>query len=122
MSERGDVENPAALAEELAALRERVERLKSENARLTRLLELRPGDKVPPGPAQTGLFDARPGSVHAGSPPGVKVAFFRAMFAARTDVYATRWENRRTGRSGWLPAVRGRWRKGVRHEDRDYLP
>jgi hypothetical protein len=50
------------------------------------------------------------------------VAFFGSLFAARTDVYATRWENRRTGRSGWLPAVRGGWRKGVRHEDRDYLP
>ena len=27
-----------------------------------------------------------------------------------------------TGRAGWLPAVRGGWRKGVRHEDRNYLP
>lgn len=26
------------------------------------------------------------------------------------------------GKAGWLPAVRGGWRKGVRHEDRDYLP
>jgi len=23
---------------------------------------------------------------------------------------------------GWVPAVRGRWRKGTRHEGRDYLP
>lgn len=60
--------------------------------------------------------------MHAGSPPETKVAFFAALFAARTEVYATRWENRRTGRSGWLPAVRGGWRKGVRHEERDYLP
>jgi len=44
------------------------------------------------------------------------------LFAARTDVYATRWENTRTGKAGWLPAVRGGWRKGVRHENRDYLP
>jgi hypothetical protein len=52
----------------------------------------------------------------------VKVGFFAALFAARTDVYATRWENTRTGKAGWLPAVRGGWRKGMRHEDRDYLP
>ncbi|WP_200834698.1 DEAD/DEAH box helicase [Amycolatopsis alkalitolerans] len=110
------------LGEELAALRAQVARLRVENARLVRLLDMRPGDRVPPGPTQTGMFDAKSGPVHAGSSPAAKVAFFGTLFAARTDVYATRWENRRTGRSGWLPAVRGGWRKGVRHEDRDYLP
>jgi hypothetical protein len=60
--------------------------------------------------------------VHAGSPPEVKVAFFGALFAARTDLYAVRWENARTGQKGWLPAVRGGWRKGVPHAERDYLP
>jgi len=60
--------------------------------------------------------------VHDGSPPDAKVAFFGALFAARTDVYAVRFDNPRTGKHGWLPAVRGGGRKGVRHEDRDYLP
>jgi superfamily II DNA or RNA helicase len=46
------------------------------------------------------------------------VRFFRTLFAARTDVYATRWENTRTGRSGWVPAVAGGWRKG---QNRPYL-
>ncbi|MGH3519354.1 MAG: TOTE conflict system archaeo-eukaryotic primase domain-containing protein [Haloechinothrix sp.] len=110
------------LTEEVAALRSQVARLRAENARLARLLDLRPGDRVPPGPTQTGIFDGRPGPVHARSSPSAKVAFFATLFAARTDVYATRWEYRRTGRSGWLPAVRGRWRKGVRHEERDYRP
>jgi len=98
---------PAALPDELAALRTQVARLKAENARLTRLLELSPSDKAPPGPAQTGIVEAPPGPVRAGSPPSTKVAFFGALFGARADLYATRWENRRTGRSGWLPAVRG---------------
>jgi len=44
------------------------------------------------------------------------------MFAARRDVYAVRWENARTGRSGWMPAVRGGWRKGVAASSREYLP
>ena len=44
--------------------------------------------------------------------------FFRTLFAARTDVYAIRWENTRTGRSGWSPAVEGGWRKGT---NRPYL-
>jgi hypothetical protein len=50
------------------------------------------------------------------------VAFFRALFAARTDIYATRIENSRTGWKGWLPAVRGGWQRGIPHEKRDYLP
>jgi len=50
------------------------------------------------------------------------VAFFGALFAARTDVYAVRFDNRRTGKTGWVPAVRGGWRKGIQHAERDYLP
>lgn len=101
-------------------LRAELDRVRGENARLRRLLRLGPGEDAPPGPAQTGLFDAVPGSVNNDSPAPVKVAFYRALFAARTDVYAIRWDNARTGRSGWMPAVRGRWRKGL--DRRDYLP
>jgi hypothetical protein len=96
--------------------------LRAENARLLRLLELTPKQAAPPGPAQTGFFEAHPGPVDQRSVPEVKVDSFAALFAARTDVYATRWENVRAGKAGWLPAVRGGWLKGVRHEDRDYLP
>ena len=97
-------------------------RLRAENARLLRLLKLTGREAAPPGPAQAGFFEAPPGAVHAGSPPEVKVAFYGALFAARTDVYAARWDNVRTGQKGWLPAVRGGWRKGIRHAERDYLP
>src|SRR6266581_8796903 len=106
---------PAQVVRELAELR-------AENARLLRLLELTPREAAPPGPAQAGFFEAPPGPVHAGSPAEAKVALFGALFAARTDIYAARWENARTGRAGWLPAVRGSWRKGVPHAERDYLP
>ena len=94
-------------------LRAQVARLRAENARLLRLLELTPQQARPPGPEQTAIFDDLPGPVHAGSPPAAKVAFFAALFAARPDVYAVRWENARSGRSGWMPAVRGGWRKGI---------
>jgi hypothetical protein len=50
------------------------------------------------------------------------VAFFANLFAARPDVYAVRWENARTGRAGWVPAVRGGWRKGRPTAEREYLP
>ena len=109
------VEIPTAVEAELA-------RLRAENARLLKLLKLTPQQAAPPGPAQASYFEAPPGLVHHRSAEDDKVAFFGALFAARTDVYAIRFDNQRTGKSGWVPAVRGAWQKGVRHEDRNYLP
>ena len=97
-------------------------RLRAENARLLKLLKLSPQQAAPPVPGQSAFFEAPPGIVHRHSPQEAKVAFFGALFAARTDVYAVRYDNQRTGKSGWIPAVRGGWQKGVRHEDRSYLP
>jgi superfamily II DNA or RNA helicase len=108
-------EIPAAVEAELA-------RLRAENTRLLKLLSLTPQQAAPPGPSQTAYFEAPPGVVHYKSPQDAKVAFFGALFAARTDVYAIRFDNQRTGKSGWIPAVRGGWQKGARHEDRNYLP
>ena len=108
-------EIPAAVAAELA-------RLRAENARLLKMLDLSPRQAAPPAPGQAGFFDAPPGQVHKDSPSDAKVAFFRALFAARTDIYATRIENSRTGWKGWLPAVRGGWQRRIPHERRDYLP
>lgn len=57
-----DGEAPTATDEELA-------RLRAENARLLRLLKLTRQDAAPPGPGQSGLFEAHPGLVHNGSAP-----------------------------------------------------
>ncbi len=110
-----DRQLPVAVAAEL-------KRLRRENARLLRLLDLTPRQAAPPGPAQAGFFEAPPGPVHASSATEEKVAFFGALFAARTDVYAVRYDNRRSGRTGWVPAMRGGFRKGVPRSERDYLP
>lgn len=72
-------EIPAAITAELA-------RLRAENARLLRLLKLTPQQAAPPGPAQAAYFEAPPGMVHDGSPPDAKVAFYAALFAARTEL------------------------------------
>ncbi len=56
------------------------------------------------------------------SAPEDKVRFFLDLFRCRSDVYALRWENRRDGRSGWMPAIRGYWRKGMNRADAPYLP
>ncbi len=97
-------------------------RLRAENNRLLRLLELTPRQATLPAPVQSGLFDAAPGSIDHRSTPQEKVAFFAKLFAARTDVYATRWENTRTGRSGWSPARAGGWRGKALENTRNYLP
>jgi hypothetical protein len=107
----------AGLVEELAELRALTTQLRTENARLLRLLELTPKQAEQPGPVQTGFFEADPGPVDRRATPEVKVDVFAALFAARTDIYATRWENARTGKAvgrrtrsptakGGLPAQR----------------
>jgi superfamily II DNA or RNA helicase len=97
-------------------------RLRAENIRLRNLLKMTPEQAAPAAPGQAAFFEAPPGMVHNRSPEAAKVAFFGTLFAARTDIYATRWDNPHTGKHGWIPAVRGMWRKGVPHEDRRYLP
>src|SRR5512142_3342770 len=54
-------EIPAAVAAELA-------RLRAENARLLKMLELSPRQAAPPAPGQAGFFDAPPGQGHTASP------------------------------------------------------
>jgi hypothetical protein len=78
-----------------AELERELARLRAENARLLRLLEMLPQQARPPEATQTGLFLDRPGPVTASSSAGDKIRFFRTLFAARRDAYATRWENAR---------------------------
>lgn len=122
MSDESATTEPSTLATELAGLRRALADLRRENARLLKLLKMTEQEARPPKSTQTALFERAPGPVDAGSPPAAKVAFFAALFGARTDVYAVRWENARTGRAGWTPAVVGGWRKGSRARDQTYLP
>ncbi|MFT4217088.1 MAG: DEAD/DEAH box helicase family protein [Micropruina sp.] len=96
-----------------------LERLRQENARLSRLLEVR-GD-TPPADEQPAIPVHRPGPVTHESPIADKLALYAELFRARRDVYALRWENHRTGRSGWSPAVAGGWGRIDKKHAR-YLP
>jgi hypothetical protein len=64
--------------------------------------------KLPPVPEPTPpACDAADGELpyaDAASPTEQKIALFRALFAGRTDVYATRWVSAKSGRTGWSPA------------------
>jgi hypothetical protein len=85
-------------------------------------LELTPEQARPSGPAQTAVFESAPGGVHAGSPPAAKVAFYAAMFAARTDAYAIRWDNTRSGKGGGCLRSAAAGAGGLPPEQREYLP
>jgi hypothetical protein len=103
--------------DELIQVRRELERVRAENVRLSRLLDLR-GRDTAPSPEQ--LAATRP--VTMSSPVGDKLALYAELFRARTDVYAVRWENNRTGASGWMPAVAGGWRKGMDRRGAAHLP
>lgn len=116
---RADGEDALASAlAEIAALR-------SENERLRSLLGLTDERTSDPPPAWEPTLFASPVSerpvVDRRSSPADKIALFRTLFAGRDDVFALRWQNDRTGKSGWSPAVVGGWANSKR-PDRSYEP
>jgi hypothetical protein len=54
-----------------------------------------------------------PASVTNHSPPLEKIVLFRSLFRGREDVYPRRFENRKTGRSGYAPACANEWVRGI---------
>ncbi|MGE0465703.1 MAG: DEAD/DEAH box helicase family protein [Steroidobacteraceae bacterium] len=83
----------AALEEQSRALKRRIERLEPP--------AVRPSTSISPA------------EVTAASPSSEKVNLFRKLFSGRTDVFPVRWENSGTGRSGYAPACRNEWVRGV---------
>lgn len=47
------------------------------------------------------------------SSPREKITLFRSLFRGREDVYARRFESKRTGRSGYSPCCANEWLRGV---------
>ncbi|MCP3937616.1 MAG: DEAD/DEAH box helicase family protein, partial [Actinomycetia bacterium] len=116
MSASSEPSRPELLAE--------VDELRAEVARLHDLLGLaeRTGDQHRRSWAPTLFGGTNPTpEVTRDSPPAEKLELIRSLFGARADVYAQRWENQNTGRSGWSPAVRGGWSNKAR-KAKDYLP
>jgi hypothetical protein len=42
-----------------------------------------------------------------------KIALFRSLFRGRDDVFLRRWENPKTGKSGYSPICRNEWVRGI---------
>src|SRR5262245_46072742 len=61
----------------------------------------------------SGTSEQRDGPVHHLSSPESKIALFRSLFRGRDDVYPRRFENPRTGKSGYSPACGNEWAPGL---------
>ena len=54
-----------------------------------------------------------PSEINKYSSSKVKIVLFRSLFKGREDVYARRFESKKTGKSGYQPACRNEWVKGI---------
>ena len=90
----------AALRAEQAELEATLRKLERQQA------SARSNDRHP-------ALDANEPAVTASSSSAEKVALFRRLSAGRTDIFPARWDNRKTGRSGYSPACANEWAKGV---------
>lgn len=64
---------------------------------------------VPPSPP----LPVKSGGVTMQSPTVEKIALFRALFRGREDVFPRRWDNNKTGKSGYAPVCRNEWVRQV---------
>lgn len=104
-------------------LARRIAELEAENRRLRQLLGV--DGHVSGAPTWEPTLFTKPAEstrlVGRKSTPQEKVALFRDLFQGRNDVYAQRWHNTRTGKTGWSPVVKGGW-ANARQRDKEYVP
>jgi hypothetical protein len=101
-----------AIEQQIVRIRRRLTHLNAEKAGLETTLaslehQLSAIDKVGRSSPLEGA------TVTNGSPASDKIALFRRLFAGRPDVFPVRWENRKTGRTGYSPACFNEWTKGI---------
>jgi superfamily II DNA or RNA helicase len=106
LADKGDA------SQEITRIRQRLADLNAERMALERDLET-----LEQRPRSDRLAVERPSFADApvtnNSPSIEKIEFFRRLFAGRRDVFPVRWENRKTGRSGYSPACSNEWAKGI---------
>ena len=96
------------LQDELVAATAEIARLRDENERLR---SARPAvatalaHRSQRAPRLFPSAEEAPVGVDGSSPPEDKIRLFRSLFAGRADVYAQRWENPSTKKSGWSPVT-----------------
>jgi superfamily II DNA or RNA helicase len=106
--------SPTEIAADLARAEAQLAQLDCEREELlTRISTLR-AELVSAPPAPTITVESPPTSTAPVPVTQVeKVALFRALFRGRTDVYPRRWENARSGKSGYSPHCANEWKREV---------
>ena len=57
--------------------------------------------------------NASPSEITKYSSSEAKIALFRSLFKGREDIYAKRFESKKTGKSGYQPACHNEWVRGI---------
>ena len=100
--------------DEIARIQARLTRLDAERRELAAMLKQLEQVPAPVAPVEQGsvLCTVTP-TVTAASSTTEKVALFRRLFVGRPDVFPVRWDNRKSGRSGYAPACSNEWVRGI---------
>lgn len=97
--------NETQYSSEIARIRQRLDALDAERSALLERLEVVEHEK--------NNAHAVPEKKIISRSAEEKIAIFRSLFRGREDVYPKRWDNRKTGRSGYSPACGNEWVRGV---------
>jgi hypothetical protein len=92
--------------DEASRIRAQLEAIDIERLRLVARLREIERERKPSPPSLAAIVTNE-------SPAADKIALFRRLFAGRTDVFPARWENPKSGRSGYAPACAKEWVRGV---------
>ena len=96
---------------QIAELKQRLDAIDEERKQIAgRLLELetlRAQQAAPPIPVRITA------SVTMAASTAAKIALFRSLFRGREDVFPRRWDNAKTGKTGYSPVCRNEWVRGV---------
>ncbi|MET9779287.1 DEAD/DEAH box helicase family protein [Streptomyces sp. NPDC006367] len=136
MEDWHDCNDPAELRirldvalEENAELRAKLTERQAENERLRTqlgMLTVKVPQVLPrvPEPMAPTVARGEGGLPYADATSGTeaKIALFRALFAGREDVYATRWVSTKTGRTGWSPAEDNPFARNKNDAERVFWP
>lgn len=102
----------------IAEIRERLDAIATERRALNEeLVDLE--RRVPNVSARPSTLEhAATRLVTKSSPSADKIALFRRLFAGRGDVFPVRWENAKSGTSGYAPACNNEWKPGICNKPR----
>lgn len=106
------VDGTSEIAGQIAAIRHRLEKLRTEQADLQVTLAALEAQLSVPAPLPQSA-DRGTAVVTSKSPSSAKVELFRSLFRGRADVFPLRWENHKTGKAGYSPACANEWVRGI---------